>query len=172
MPRPFAELEGLGPEVKAVLESQGFSEPTPVQEATIPLFCGNKDVAVDAATGSGKTLAFVLPVVERLRRLEPLKKNQVGPELWCRLREGCLDDSGVSRGAGNRLPPPRPLTPRQPAACVPLSPSPHLLPAAPVQVGAVVVSPTRELARQIFEVARPFMDTVPWLRAQLLVGGT
>jgi hypothetical protein len=84
MPRPFAELEGLGPEVKAVLESQGFSEPTPVQEATIPLFCGNKDVAVDAATGSGKTLAFVLPVVERLRRLEPLKKNQVR----CGLREG------------------------------------------------------------------------------------
>lgn len=47
------------------------------QEATIPLFCGNKDVAVDACTGSGKTLAFLLPVVERLRRLEqPLKKNQ------------------------------------------------------------------------------------------------
>lgn len=50
-----------------------------LQEATVPLFAGNKDVAVDAQTGSGKTLAFVLPVVERLRRLEePLKKHQVG----------------------------------------------------------------------------------------------
>jgi ATP-dependent RNA helicase DDX55/SPB4 len=48
------------------------------QEATIPLFCGNTDVCVDACTGSGKTLAFVLPVVERLRRLEaPLRNNQV-----------------------------------------------------------------------------------------------
>ena len=40
------------------------------------------------------------------------------------------------------------------------------------QVGAVIVSPTRELARQIFEVAAPFVATVPWLHAQLLVGGT
>lgn len=40
------------------------------------------------------------------------------------------------------------------------------------QVGAVVVSPTRELARQILTVAQPFVDSVPWLRASLLVGGT
>lgn len=112
----FADLSPpLSPELLRVLDSAGFKQPTPVQEATIPLFCGNKDVAVDACTGSGKTLAFVLPVVEKLRRLDALKKNQVG---------------------------------------------------------AVIVSPTRELARQIFEVARPFIDTVPWLRALLLVGGT
>ena len=43
---------------------------------------------------------------------------------------------------------------------------------AAMQVGAVIVSPTRELARQIFEVAQPFIATVPWLRALLLVGGT
>lgn len=41
-----------------------------------------------------------------------------------------------------------------------------------LQVGAVIVSPTRELARQIFEVAQPYIATVPWLRAMLLVGGT
>lgn len=33
----------------------------------------------------------------------------------------------------------------------------------------MVVSPTRELARQIFTVAQPFVATVPWLRALLLV---
>jgi len=56
-----------------------------VQEATIPLFASNKDVAVDAQTGSGKTLAFVVPVVEKLRRLdEPLKKHQVAPH-WLAL---------------------------------------------------------------------------------------
>lgn len=37
-----------------------------------------QDVAVDACTGSGKTLAFVIPVVEKLRRLEEkLRKHQV-----------------------------------------------------------------------------------------------
>ena len=61
-----------------VLDSLGFADATPVQEACIPQFLGHKDVAVDACTGSGKTLAFVIPAVEKLRRLgEQLKKNQV-----------------------------------------------------------------------------------------------
>ena len=76
--RAFKDLGCLSPETLSVLDSLGFTRSTPVQEATIPLFCGHKDVAVDACTGSGKTLAFVLPVVERLRRLEsPLHKHQV-----------------------------------------------------------------------------------------------
>ncbi|BBN10585.1 ATP-dependent RNA helicase DDX55/SPB4 [Marchantia polymorpha subsp. ruderalis] len=40
------------------------------------------------------------------------------------------------------------------------------------QVGAIVISPTRELASQIFQVAQPFMDTLPKYEAALLVGGT
>ena len=43
-----------------------FTHPTPVQEATIPLLMSYKDVSVDACTGSGKTLAFVIPIVEKL----------------------------------------------------------------------------------------------------------
>ena len=61
-----------------LLDTLGFIHTTPVQAATIPLFCSNKDVAVEAVTGSGKTLAFVLPLVEILRRLEqPLSAHQV-----------------------------------------------------------------------------------------------
>ena len=56
----------------------GFSRMTPVQASTIPLFMGNKDVVVEAVTGSGKTLAFIVPVVEKLLRLEePVKKHHV-----------------------------------------------------------------------------------------------
>jgi len=40
------------------------------------------------------------------------------------------------------------------------------------QVGAIVVSPTRELARQILTVAQPFISSVPGITSQLLVGGT
>ena len=41
------------------------------------------------------------------------------------------------------------------------------------QVGAVVVSPTRELAKQIFDVAVPFLATLPGVAPpMLLVGGT
>lgn len=71
VPRLCAESLGL-------LDAQGFVTPTPVQAATIPLLCSNKDVAVEAVTGSGKTLAFVLPAVEVLRRVSPpLTKYQV-----------------------------------------------------------------------------------------------
>lgn len=41
-----------------------------------------------------------------------------------------------------------------------------------VQVGAVIVSPTRELASQIHRVLEPFLETLPGVRAMLLVGGT
>jgi ATP-dependent RNA helicase DDX55/SPB4 len=57
----------------------GFTKTTPVQAAAIPLFMGNKDVVVEAVTGSGKTLSFLIPVVERLLRLDaPTKKHHVG----------------------------------------------------------------------------------------------
>lgn len=40
------------------------------------------------------------------------------------------------------------------------------------QVGAIIVAPTRELSRQIFNVAQPYFASVPGLTCQLLVGGT
>ena len=47
----------------------GFTEMTPVQASTIPLFLKNKDVVVEAVTGSGKTLAFLIPLLERLSKV-------------------------------------------------------------------------------------------------------
>lgn len=59
--------------------SMGFTRMTPVQASAIPLFMAHKDVVVEAVTGSGKTLSFLIPVVEKLLRLEePLKKHHVG----------------------------------------------------------------------------------------------
>ncbi|KAL8762538.1 MAG: hypothetical protein Q9194_007529 [Teloschistes cf. exilis] len=60
------------------VDSMGFKRMTPVQASTIPLFMTHKDVVVEAVTGSGKTLAFLIPIVERLLRLEePTKKHHV-----------------------------------------------------------------------------------------------
>ena len=151
--RDFSTFEEISPESREVLRAQGFERATPVQEATIPLFAGNKDVAVDACTGSGKTLAFLVPTVDRLRRLEqPLKKHQVpGPPLAAARRRRQRQHCARCR-------------PRPPHDAPPLPPA--------SQVGAIIVSPTRELARQIHGVALPFVGTVPGLRALLLVGGT
>ncbi|CAI0416138.1 unnamed protein product [Linum tenue] len=73
----FSDLNpALSDPVLDALKEGGFDYCTPVQAATIPLLCGYKDVAVDAATGSGKTLAFVVPLVEILRRVSPAPKPQ------------------------------------------------------------------------------------------------
>lgn len=59
--------------------SMGFSRMTPVQASTIPLFMAHKDVVVEAVTGSGKTISFLIPIVEKLLRLESsIKKHHVG----------------------------------------------------------------------------------------------
>lgn len=68
--------------------AMGFDRMTPVQASTMPLFMGNKDVVVEAVTGSGKTLSFLIPLVERLLRLEePLKKHHVGAIILAPTRE-------------------------------------------------------------------------------------
>ncbi|KAF2116287.1 ATP-dependent rRNA helicase SPB4 [Lophiotrema nucula] len=70
------------------ISSMGFTKTTPVQQAAIPLFMGNKDVVVEAVTGSGKTLGFLIPVIERLLRLEaPIKKHHVGAVIISPTRE-------------------------------------------------------------------------------------
>ncbi len=68
------------------LDRKKFFTMTPVQEATIPLFLQNKDVAVQAVTGSGKTLSFLIPVVERLCQ-KKFAKNQIGALILSPTRE-------------------------------------------------------------------------------------
>ncbi|KAG6879285.1 nucleolar DEAD-box protein required for synthesis of 60S ribosomal subunit [Termitomyces sp. T32_za158] len=48
------------------LTTLGFTKPTPIQAATIPVALIGKDVVGGAVTGSGKTAAFMIPILERL----------------------------------------------------------------------------------------------------------
>ncbi|KAL5490329.1 SPB4 [Sanghuangporus weigelae] len=95
----------LTPWVLDIINSLGFTQMTPVQASTIPLFMKHKDVVVEAVTGSGKTLSFVIPIIEKLVRREK------------RLRK--------------------------------------------TEIGAVVISPTRELATQIHSVFELFINSQP-----------
>lgn len=47
------------------LNSQGFTQPTPIQVATITPAIEGRDILAQAKTGSGKTLAFLIPLIER-----------------------------------------------------------------------------------------------------------
>jgi ATP-dependent RNA helicase DeaD len=68
----FAELS-LRPELLAALTELGYEEPTPVQQAAIPVLLAGRDLLGEAATGTGKTAAFALPM---LQRLEPGERGR------------------------------------------------------------------------------------------------
>lgn len=70
----------LQPWIHDAIDSLGFRSMTPVQASTIPLFCGSKDVVVEAVTGSGKTLAFAIPVLERVTKC--MKENRGSSGLY------------------------------------------------------------------------------------------
>ncbi len=61
----FKQLQVSRPIVQK-LEAEGITEPTEVQEKSIPLIFEGKDVLVESETGSGKTFGFSIPVVEEV----------------------------------------------------------------------------------------------------------
>jgi ATP-dependent RNA helicase RhlE len=61
----------LAPELIAILETLGYTEPTPIQREAIPHALEARDVLGCARTGTGKTAAFALPILDELLRLEP-----------------------------------------------------------------------------------------------------
>ncbi len=61
----FAEL-GLPEPVVRTLAANGFSEPFPIQAATLPDTLAGRDLLGRGQTGSGKTLAFGLALLSRL----------------------------------------------------------------------------------------------------------
>ncbi|KAH9898412.1 DEAD-domain-containing protein [Cubamyces lactineus] len=69
----FLSMNLSRPIIKS-LTSLGFTTPTPIQAATIPVALLGKDVVGNAVTGSGKTAAFIIPMLERLMYRDRGKK--------------------------------------------------------------------------------------------------
>jgi superfamily II DNA/RNA helicase len=61
----FEDL-GLAPAILSALNEAGFTSPTPVQAAAIPMALQGQDLMVSSQTGSGKTAAFMLPALNRI----------------------------------------------------------------------------------------------------------
>ena len=59
---------GLSADLLTTVAEEGYTAPTPVQEAAIPLVLAGRDVLAAAQTGTGKTAAFTLPILDRLRQ--------------------------------------------------------------------------------------------------------
>ena len=110
--KKFSDLP-LSKRTASGLRDTGYSVPTEIQAAAIPLILKGRDVLGAAKTGSGKTLAFLVPLLELL---------------W---RERWTAEDGL---------------------------------------GALVISPTRELAYQTFEVLRSIGSHHDF-SAGLVIGG-
>ena len=65
----FTTLGLSEPILRAVAET-GYTEPTPIQKAAIPVILEHKDVLAGAQTGTGKTAGFTLPLLQRLSERE------------------------------------------------------------------------------------------------------
>jgi len=63
------ETLGLGPNLLRSIGEVGYSDPTPRQEAAIPLIIEGNALIGIAQTGTGKTAGFTLPMLETLERL-------------------------------------------------------------------------------------------------------
>jgi superfamily II DNA/RNA helicase len=56
----------IHPILKRNLGVNGYSEPTPIQDQTIPAALNGKDIIGVAHTGTGKTAAFAIPLLHEL----------------------------------------------------------------------------------------------------------
>ena len=63
----FNELDLIEP-ILSALESEGYTQPTPIQEQSIPTILKGKDLLGCAQTGTGKTAAFAIPMLQLLHR--------------------------------------------------------------------------------------------------------
>ncbi len=61
----FADFD-VNPLIHKNLETKGYTQPSPIQDQTIPVGLSGKDVVGIANTGTGKTAAFAIPVIHQL----------------------------------------------------------------------------------------------------------
>ena len=64
----FEDLS-LSKSIQRAVFEQGYTQPTPIQEQSIPLVLAGKDLVGCAQTGTGKTAAFAIPIIHQLHRI-------------------------------------------------------------------------------------------------------
>ena len=161
LPNGFA-LMGLAPELLQAVKDLGFTQPTVVQEKTIPLAMQGQndqpdgarftDLMVSSQTGSGKTAAFLLPVLHTLlkQQADAETKERTDFERACAV--------ALAKGEA---------APKRPRRKDPTS-SRNFKAATP---GALVLCPTRELAQQVAHDAIDLVRYCRGLRIANVVGG-
>ena len=74
----FTELK-VSAGICELLKRQGIITATSVQERVIPQARAGKDLIVQSKTGTGKTLAFLLPTIERIKKIPATQELIIAP---------------------------------------------------------------------------------------------
>lgn len=74
----FNQLEIIEPILRA-LKAEGYTQPTPIQEKSIPVLLKGKDLLGCAQTGTGKTAAFTIPILQHLYQHRQKKAKSTKP---------------------------------------------------------------------------------------------
>lgn len=64
----FEDLS-LSKSIQRAVFEEGYTQPTPIQEKSIPIILSGKDLVGCAQTGTGKTAAFAIPIIHNLHRM-------------------------------------------------------------------------------------------------------
>jgi ATP-dependent RNA helicase RhlE len=68
---------GLSDALLKAVNTQGYTNPTPIQEKVIPVVLQGKDVLASAQTGTGKTAGFTLPILQILTSGQQLRNRPI-----------------------------------------------------------------------------------------------
>jgi ATP-dependent RNA helicase RhlE len=79
----------LAAPIQRALRSEGYTQPTPIQEQAIPILLDHKDLLGCAQTGTGKTAAFSIPIIQSLldKPADPNRSRQIKALILCPTRE-------------------------------------------------------------------------------------
>ncbi|WP_292009638.1 DEAD/DEAH box helicase [Chryseobacterium sp.] len=98
----FKELQLIEPIAKAIQE-QGYTNPTPIQEKSIPEILKGKDFLGCAQTGTGKTAAFAIPILQNLSK-NTVKNNHIKALILTPTRELAIQIEENIKAYGKYLP--------------------------------------------------------------------
>ena len=144
MTTTFAELR-LNEQILAGVDSLGFTVPTPVQEQAIPLVLAGRDIVASAQTGTGKTAAFALPVLQRIAGITP--------ETPAAVEAPAAESTEDAGEAPSEEPKPKRRRRRRRRGASSSDIAAIAAQGSSYGPYALVVTPTRELAQQIEQVA-------------------
>ncbi len=99
----FTDLQLIDTIAKA-LKEEGYTQPTPIQQKSIPHILEGRDLLGTAQTGTGKTAAFAIPILQNLA-LKNTKNNNIKVLILTPTRELAIqiDESFKSYGRHLRL---------------------------------------------------------------------